>query len=154
MALSSHVARLRAAIGPELILLPSVSVLPLDDRGRLLLARHADGDHWGLVGGALEPGESPAEAAVREAREEIGVDVRLRRLVDVFGGPDFEVTYGNGDQVAYMLALFEAEIVAGTLTPDGDEVVEAAWFDPDSLAALHIHRLARAVLRHTGHLRS
>jgi 8-oxo-dGTP pyrophosphatase MutT (NUDIX family) len=154
VALSPHIARLRAAVGHDQLVLPAVSVLPVDEHGRVLLARHADGDHWGLVGGAVEPGESPAETAVREAREEIGVEVRLRRLVDVFGGPDFEVTYGNGDQVAYVIAVFEAEIAAGTLTPDGDEIVEAAWFDPASLAGLNVRRLARAVLRRTGHVQA
>jgi 8-oxo-dGTP pyrophosphatase MutT (NUDIX family) len=44
------------------------------------LVRHAEhGDGWGTVGGAVEPGESPAAAAVREAREELGVDIRLVR---------------------------------------------------------------------------
>lgn len=46
----------------------------------------------GTVGGAVDPGESPKEAAIREAREEIGVEVRLGRLIDVVGGPEFEVT--------------------------------------------------------------
>jgi 8-oxo-dGTP pyrophosphatase MutT (NUDIX family) len=83
VAVSEYVRRPRARVGHDLLLLPSVSLLVLDGP-RLLLVRHAGlGDDWGLVGGAIEVGESPAEAAVREAREEIGVDVELTRLADV-----------------------------------------------------------------------
>ena len=72
MGISPHVARLRAAVGHELLVLPCVTVLPVDDQGRLLLAMHAGHtDGWGTVGGAVDPGESAAQAAVREAREEI-----------------------------------------------------------------------------------
>ncbi|MEQ4301686.1 NUDIX domain-containing protein [Plantactinospora sp. B6F1] len=153
MPIPPHVARLRAAVGPaELLLLPSASVLPVDPVGRLLLVRHrGHTDGWGLVGGAVEPGESPAEAAVREAREEIGVEVRLTRLLDVLGGPEFEVTYPHGDRAAYVTAVYRAEIVAGIPRPDGDEVGEVGWFDPAELAALQVSRFARAVLRATGH---
>jgi ADP-ribose pyrophosphatase YjhB (NUDIX family) len=74
-----HVRRLRAVVGHEVLLLPSVSVLPVDDAGRVLLVRHAGHDDgWGVLGGTVEFGESPAGAAVREAREEIGVPARLR----------------------------------------------------------------------------
>ena len=107
--MSPHVARLRAAVGHELIVLPSVAVLPVDESGSLLLATqigHDDG--WHVVGGAVDPGESPAEAAMRECLEEIGVPVRLTGLLGAFGGPDYEVTYPNGDRVAYVTVVYTA----------------------------------------------
>jgi ADP-ribose pyrophosphatase YjhB (NUDIX family) len=86
VGIAAHIARLRAVIGHELLLLPSVSVLPVDEAGRVLLVRHAGyDDGWGVLGGAVDVGESPAAAAVREAREEISADVQLVRLVDVLG---------------------------------------------------------------------
>jgi len=107
MGIAAHIARLRAVVGHELLLLPSVSVLPVDEAGRILLVREAGHDDgWGTLGGAVEPGESPAAAAVREAREEISADVELIRLLDVLGGPDYEVTYANGDRVAYVTAVY------------------------------------------------
>jgi 8-oxo-dGTP pyrophosphatase MutT (NUDIX family) len=97
VGIAAHIARLRAVVGHELLLLPSVSILPVDEVGRVLLVRHAGHDDgWGILGGAVKVGESPAAAAVREAREEIGVDVHLVRLL---GGPDYEVSYLNGDRV-------------------------------------------------------
>ena len=115
MGISAHIARLRAVVGHELLLLPSVSVLPVDDTRRVLLVRHAGHDDgWGTLGGAIEPGESPAAAAVREAREEISADIQILRLLDVLGGPEYQVTYPNGDRVAYVTAVYEARIISGS----------------------------------------
>lgn len=92
VGMSAHIRRLRAAVGHDLLLLPSVSVLPVDLAGRILLVRHTGhGDGWGVLGSAVEVGESQPEAAVREAREESGAEVRLRELLDVLGSPDYEV---------------------------------------------------------------
>ncbi len=153
MGISPHVARLRAAVGHELLVLPCVTVLPVDERGRMLLAWHAGHtDGWGTVGGAVDPGESPAEAAVREAREEIGAGIRLVRLLAVLGGPDYEITYPNGDRVAYVPAVYQAEIINGTPAPSDGELSEVAWFTRTELQTLHLSRFTRALLSATGHL--
>ncbi|MGI5211711.1 NUDIX domain-containing protein [Plantactinospora sp. CA-290183] len=153
MGVPGYVARIRAAVGSDLLLLPSASLVLVDADGRLLLVRHrGHGDDWGLVGGAVEIGESPAEAAVREAREEIGVEVRLRRLLDALGGPDFEVTYPNGDRGAYVTVVYEAEVVDGSPAVDGDELSELRWFGIEELPGLSLSRFARAVLRATHRL--
>ncbi len=147
---ADYVRRIRALIGSgEVLQLPSVSVAIQDDGGRVLLARHAEGDHWLLPGGSVEPGETPADAAVREAWEETGLFVNLTRLVGVFGGPHFIVHYRNGDRASYISSVFEATINDGTMQPDGTELRElrfvsepeakaltlAAWV-PEVLAAL------------------
>jgi len=153
VGIAPHIARLRAVVGHELLLLPSVALLPVDEAGRLLLVQetgHEDG--WHIMGGAVDMGESPAEAAVREAREEMGVGVRLIRLLDVVGGPDFEVHYPNGDRVAYVSAVYEVEIIDGTPAPADGELSEVAWFHPAELPSLQLSPFARALLRATGHL--
>jgi ADP-ribose pyrophosphatase YjhB (NUDIX family) len=153
VGISAHIARLRAAVGHDLLLLPSVSVLPVDQAGRLLLARHAGHhDGWGVLGGAIEVGESPAEAAIRETREEIGVEVRLVRLLDVLGGPDYEVAFPNGDRTAYVTAVYEAAIIAGTPEPHDGELSEVAWFAPGELSGLRLGRFSRALLAAAGYL--
>jgi ADP-ribose pyrophosphatase YjhB (NUDIX family) len=118
VGIAAHIARLRAVVGHELLLAPSVSVLPVDQAGRLLLVRHAGHDDgWGVLGGAVDVGESPAAAAVREAREEISADVQLLCLMDVLGGPDYEISYPNSDRTAH-----------GSPAPGDDELSELAWF--------------------------
>jgi ADP-ribose pyrophosphatase YjhB (NUDIX family) len=153
VSIPAHIARLRAAVGHDLLLLPSVSVLPVDQAGRLLLVRHAGHDDgWGVLGGAVEVGESPAEAAVRETREEIGVDVRLVRLLDVLGGPDYQVNYPNGDRTAYVTAVYEAAIIDGSPAVSDDELAGIAWFAPEQLPRLELSRFSRALLTATGYL--
>lgn len=153
MGIAAHIARLRDAIGHELLLLPSVSVLPVDEAGRVLLVRHAGHDDgWGVLGGAVDVGESPAAAAVREAREEITADVRLVRLVDVLGGPDYEVSYPNGDRTAYVTAVYEARIINGSPAPGDGELSELAWFTAGELPGLQLSRFSRALLHATGRL--
>jgi ADP-ribose pyrophosphatase YjhB (NUDIX family) len=153
VGIAAHIARLRAVIGHELLLLPSVSVLPVDGAGRVLLVRHSGHDDgWGVLGGAVDVGESPAAAAIRETREEIGADVHLVRLVDVLGGPDYEVSYPNGDRTAYVTAVYEARIITGSPAPGDGELSELAWFTPGQLPGLQLSRFSRALLRAAGRL--
>lgn len=118
----------------------------------MLLVRHAGhGDGWGVLGGAVEPGESPT-AAVREAREEIGVDVQLVRLLDVLGGPDYEVSYPGGDRVAYVTAVYEARVAGGSPVVSDGQLSELAWFGTRDLPGLGLSRFARALFGATGRL--
>jgi 8-oxo-dGTP pyrophosphatase MutT (NUDIX family) len=140
VGMSLHIARLRAADGHDLLLLPSVSVLPVDRAGRVLLVQHAGHDDgWAVLGGAIDVGESPGDAAIREAREEIGVGVRVRRLLGVLGGPDYEVAYPNGDRAAYVTAVYEAEIISGLPTAADGELGDIAWLRPTDLARIPLN---------------
>jgi 8-oxo-dGTP pyrophosphatase MutT (NUDIX family) len=148
--ISPYIRDLRRKVGHDLLVLPSTSVLPRDDQGRLLLVRLADTGRWATIGGAVEPDESPRECAVREAREEAGVDIELGPLAGVFGGPDYRVTYPNGDHTAYVVIAFEARVVLGEPRPDGDETTDVAWFDADDLPLDQMGLLNRALLRDLG----
>ena len=62
---------------------PGVCVVILQDQ-RVLLTLRQDFPVWCLPGGGIEPGETAAEAAVREVREETGLEVRLTRMIGVW----------------------------------------------------------------------
>lgn len=134
-------------VGHSLLLLPSTSVLPRDDAGRLLLVRLIDTGHWATIGGAIEPDESPSESAIREAREEAGVSVELGAILGVLGGPDYRVTYPNGDRSAYVVTVFDATVIDGTPRPDEDETSDVGWFKPDELPVSQMGRLTQAIFR-------
>jgi ADP-ribose pyrophosphatase YjhB (NUDIX family) len=144
--ISPHIAALREKVGHDLLLLPSVAVLPRDERGRMLLVRQSDDGRWATIGGTIEPDEQPEDAAVREAREEAGVDVALGRVLGVTGGPGFRVTYPNGDVCAYVSVVYDALVVGGVARPDGDETIEVGWFHDDDLPRLPLNDFNRRLL--------
>jgi 8-oxo-dGTP pyrophosphatase MutT (NUDIX family) len=150
VAISPYIARLRALVGHELLVLPSAAVLPRDDQGRILLVRLIDTDQWAVIGGAIEPDEAPKQAAVREAREEAGVDVSLGPILGVIGGPAFRVTYPNGDQTSYVSTVFDATVTGGSPRPDGDETSAVQWFPPDHLPSGEMSAFTRALLQAVG----
>ena len=129
-------AALRQKIGHDLVLVPTIVVVGRDPAGRLLLVHDRDAGQWTLPGGIIEPGESPADAAVREVWEEARVHAQLTRLLGVVGGPTCETTYRNGDRIAWVATVFAARITGGTPTADGSETSAAAFFAPEELATL------------------
>jgi 8-oxo-dGTP pyrophosphatase MutT (NUDIX family) len=137
--MSDYIRSLRARIGNDVLEVPSVSIIVRDDRDRVLLVRHVEGDVWTTPGGMIEPYETPADAAVRETWEETGLYVRLTRIIGVFGGPICSGSYANGDKVAWVSTAFAATRVSGTLRPDGQEIVEALYFPRGEIGRLHCH---------------
>jgi ADP-ribose pyrophosphatase YjhB (NUDIX family) len=154
MAISEHIRRLREHIGSEVLLLPTVAVLPRDEAGRILLVKHAQTGLWATIGGYMEIDESPREAARREAEEEAGVVVQLGAILDVLAGPDFRMTYPNGDETACVSVVFEATVVGGKPTPDGDETSDVQWFASAELATTALGPFAHATFRTLGLLPS
>jgi 8-oxo-dGTP pyrophosphatase MutT (NUDIX family) len=148
--ISPHIRDLREKVGHSLLLLPSTAVLPRDDAGRLLLVRVIDTGNWATIGGAVEPDESPRDCALRETQEEAGIRVELGAILGVLGGPDYRVTYSNGDESAYVVTVYDATIVEGTPRPDGEETSEVGWFKPDELPVSQCGRLTRAIFRDLG----
>ena len=61
--------------------------------------------------------------------EETGLYVELTHVIGVFGGEICSGTYANGDKVAWVSTVFGAQRVSGILKPDGDETLEAKYFD-------------------------
>lgn len=94
--------------------------------GRILLTLRTDFEVWCLPGSTVEPDESLAQAAIREAREEIGFEVQLTRLVGIYSRNGWIV---HGLHVV----VFAAEITGGELAIQEDEVLEARWFTAHDL---------------------
>src|ERR1051326_3673701 len=141
MGISAYIKGLREKIGHEMLLLPSVSAIILDDAGRVLLQRASDDGKWYTIGGAMEPGEEPADAVVREVREETGLEVTPVRVTSVGAGP--EVVYPNGDRVRDVAIAFLCRIVGGRLGVNDDESLELRYFRSDELPELRADQLER-----------
>jgi len=105
-----------------ILALSGACVAIFDDGGRLLVVRENYGRRrWSFPGGAIEAGETAAEAAVREGREETGVEIELDHLIGSYG-------LDNG----FLVHLFRGRVVADEpeLQPGG-ELSELRWLPPD-----------------------
>lgn len=99
-----------------------MSVVLSDDRRQVLLLRREVFILWDLPGGAIEPGEIPADAAARETREEAGYQIEIERPV---GRYLHQSVYGRGDQLTY---VFRAHVVGGKAKHFGLETTGLRWF--------------------------
>jgi 8-oxo-dGTP diphosphatase len=111
--------------------IPCVGAIVKDDRGRLLLIRrgHEPGTGlWSLPGGRIEPGETDAEALVREMREETGLEVEAGPLIGAVRRPA-----QDGDVLD--IRDYAATVIGGTLSP-GDDAAGARWVDVAELSSL------------------
>jgi 8-oxo-dGTP pyrophosphatase MutT (NUDIX family) len=146
MPMSDYVRRVRSKIGNEFLLMPSVTALVFDEERRVLLVRPSRRDIWVAPGGAVDPDEAPQDAVVREVWEETGLLVEPMQLRGVFGGPEYRAWYANGDEVGYMMAVYECRATGGSLRSDGDEIAEARYFSMDELSSITLSRWARIVV--------
>jgi 8-oxo-dGTP diphosphatase len=106
--------------------------------GALLLVRHKRLGTWLPVGGELEPGETPLEAARRELREETGLEGEFPAGLGVDGTPPGLLGYEEhlaGSKGLHMNFAFVADVVSRTLA-ECAEWDEARWARPEDLAAL------------------
>jgi len=135
MPTPEYIKKIRGVIGRDVLPVPGILAIVHDDRGRLLLHRRTDDGLWGPPGGFVDPGETPAAAAEREAREESGLEVVAERLLGVLGGPRYRHTYPNGDRTEATIAVFHCRMVGGELTAT-DESSDVGFFATDALPPL------------------
>lgn len=134
------------APAPNSIVASVTAVVVEDDR--LLVIHKVDNDRWALPGGAVEPGESSAEAAVRETREETGVAVEVVGLVGVYTDPRHVMKYDDGEVRQQFSLCFRARSVGGRLRPQPSETKEVRWVPVDVLTDLDIHPSMRTRIDH------
>ncbi|GAA3454391.1 NUDIX domain-containing protein [Dactylosporangium matsuzakiense] len=146
MAMSEYLTNLRRHVGHDLVLLPAVSGVIFNAAGELLLGRRADTGGWSLPAGMVDPGEQPADALVREVREEAGIEIAVEHLVGV---AMHSVTYPNQDRCDYLSVWFRCRHLAGEAVVNDEESLDMRWFALDALpdmedfARLRIDRTLR-----------
>lgn len=147
MPIPEFVLALRSKVGTSPLWLSGVSAVVLDANDRVLLTRRKDNGRWAIVSGILEPGEEPGPAALREIREEAGVDAELVRLTSV--DVTEQITYPNGDVAQYLDITFLARHISGEARVADDENLAVEWFAvdavPEDLTETSRLRIAKAL---------
>ncbi|CAN5898584.1 hypothetical protein BH24DEI2_BH24DEI2_14220 [soil metagenome] len=102
------------------------AVILTNDQGKVLLLRQPRG-FYGLPGGIVDQGETPPTAAVREAREEVGVEVELDFIIGTY-----LLTGGGWPDI--FASVYKAHVLKGTPhAHDPAEVLEVLWCSPEAL---------------------
>lgn len=131
MPVPRFVTDLRARVGHDLLWLIGITAIVV--RGAdVLLVQRADNGSWTPVTGIVDPGEEPADAAIREVRGETGVTAVPLRLAWVLATTP--VVHANGDRAQYLDHVLLLCWIAGGPHPADDESTGAGWF-PAAAAA-------------------
>lgn len=146
MGKSAYQQQLTEAMGGALVLVAGVGAIIRSPQGWVLIERRNDNGKWDIPAGAVDPGETPREAIVREVKEETGLDVHVVGVAGVFGGARYRHRYPDGQEVEGFTVVFDCEPVGGALrSGDGeaggyryvsvDEMPELMWPYPAALFA-------------------
>jgi ADP-ribose pyrophosphatase YjhB (NUDIX family) len=135
-------------------LVPSVNVVVTNDQDQILLIRRSDNDNWAVPGGAVDLGESLTQAAVREVKEETGIDCQVTGLVGIYSDPRHVVYYTSNSEARQEFSIvLTARAVAG-LPTTSDESAEVRWVRPSDLTGYQVDRSMRLRLGHYAERRS
>lgn len=104
------------------------TIIPVFEDGRIALVQRSDSGKWGLPGGMIDWGEDIPTAAVRELKEETGLElVKIRRLVGVYSAPD------RDPRLHSISVLIEAEVTGNFEIEDKLEILQVKAFSPNEL---------------------
>ena len=123
------------------------TVFVTDDEDRVLLIRRTDNGLWAIPGGAQDIGEYIAETAVRETKEETGIEVEVTGLVGLYTNPHHVMAYTDGEVRQQFSICFRAGYLSGEPTASS-ESSKVRWIPHDELAGLQIHPSMRLRIDH------
>jgi ADP-ribose pyrophosphatase YjhB (NUDIX family) len=129
-------------------LVPSVNVAVRNEEGELLVIRRTDNDNWALPGGAMDCGESMGEAAVRETKEETGIDCEVTGLVGIYTNPRHVILYTSDGEVRQECSfVFSARATSGE-PRTSSESSEVRWIAPENVDRYPMHESMRLRVAH------
>ncbi|WP_432198611.1 NUDIX domain-containing protein [Streptomyces sp. bgisy027] len=128
-------------------LVVAASAVVTDAEGRILLQRRQDNDLWALPGGGMEMTDSLPGTAVREVKEETGLDVEITGLVGTYTDPRHVIAYSDGEVRRQFNVCFTARMVGGRLAIS-DESTELRFVQPKEIDQLPMHHTQRLRIRH------
>ena len=128
-------------------IVPAVTAVVEDDRGRVLLIHRTDNDLWALPGGTLELGEDVPTTAVREVLEETGIEIEIVGLTGVYSDPKHIIAYDDGEVRQQFAICLLARPTGGTLR-GSTESNEVRWLERSALSKLNLHPSMRLRIDH------
>jgi len=128
-------------------IVPSVTAIVTNDVGELLLVHKTDNNLWALPGGGMDPGESIAQAAVRETKEETGMDIEVAGIVGLYTNPHHVIAYDDGEVRQQFSVCFTTQLLGGQISTSS-ETSEVEFVPLERLDELDIHQSMRLRIDH------
>ena len=129
--MADYINWLRNKVGHEKVILVFAGGCLFNDEGKVLLQKRGDSGIWGFPGGAIELGETPEETAVRELKEETGLDVEVESLIGIY--TDSDIKYPSGDEAHSICIVYKLKAIGGELKCDNLETIGLKYFAIDEL---------------------
>lgn len=148
---------MRQYVGHARLILPGVSAAVFNNEGHVLAIHNKKRDFWDVPGGLADLDESSSATAVREVREETGLEVEPVNIISVLSDPSLlSGQLPNGDEFRGVDMVLECRVVGGEIKPDGEEVdrvefrpIEVLLAQPN-LMPFHRQRLSDILNRAQG----
>jgi ADP-ribose pyrophosphatase YjhB (NUDIX family) len=118
-----------------------------DEEGRILMIRRGDNNLWAMPGGGMEIGETVTKCAIRETKEETGLDIATTGVVGIFSNPAHVVAYPDGEVRQQFSICLRGRVTGGTIATS-DESPNVRWIPRDQLADLNVHPETRRRLEY------
>ena len=132
---------------PPNSLVPSAVAFIENDRGEVLLIRRTDNGDWALPGGGHDLGERIEDTAVREAKEETGLDIEITGLIGIYTNPNHLIEYGDGEVRQQFALSFRARVVGGEISSN-HEATAIEWKSHNKLSTLPMNDGMRLRIEH------
>lgn len=131
-----YIMNLRKYVGHEPLIGLGATTLVFNDKKEILLNLRSDTNTWGIPGGSMELYENIRETAVRELKEECGIEAKNLELVDVLSGKEYYFEYPNGDKMCTVIVLFKVLNYVGDIKVSDNESKDLRFFPLDNLPRL------------------
>ncbi|MQA10598.1 MAG: NUDIX domain-containing protein [Pseudonocardiaceae bacterium] len=125
----------------------AVSAFIQGEHDRILMIRRTDNDRYSIPGGQLELGETLTQAAVREVREETGIECEVTGLIGIYSNPNHVIAYDDGEVRQEFSICFRGQALGGTLRTSS-ESKEVHWVAEHRLGDLNVHPSTRLRIDH------
>ncbi len=131
-----YISNLRKYIGHDPLIGIGATTLVFNKDNELLLNLRTDTNSWGIPGGSMELYETIEETAVRELKEEAGINAERLELLKVLSGEDYYFEYPNGDKLWTVIVLFKVEKYTGKIKVSDNESNKLKFFPLNNLPNL------------------
>nr|WP_280365669.1 NUDIX domain-containing protein [Nocardia wallacei] len=118
-----------------------------DDSGRVLMQRRGDSGNWSLPGGIMELGETLSQCAVRETREETGLDIEITGLLGIYSDPVHVIAYADGEVRQEFAVVYYGRVIGGQIMVS-HESTSVEFLSLEELESLPVHSTVRLRLQH------